>query len=178
MFWLRKKKVEKEVKNILFEAFEVTITIKAIDGILEIIGSFLLLFVINPVKVSNWIIGLTVHELIQDPNDVFATFMLNFASKMAIDSTSFAAMYLLIHGLVKVMMVVLLWKNKIWAYPLMITFLTSFATYQIYRYTHTHAIALVFLSVFDIITALLTWNAYQQAKLAQSKKNGDNKTLD
>lgn len=175
MFPFKKKKVEKEVKNILFEAFEITILIKAIDGILEIVGSFLLLFVINPVKISNWIIGLTVHELIQDPDDKLATFATNLAANsLSIDSTSFAAIYLLIHGLAKVLIVTLVWNKKIWAYPLMIVFLASFVSYQLYRYAHTHAITLILLSVFDIITALLTWNAYQQAKLELNKKEHDN----
>ena len=174
MFLSKKKTTNKKIKNILFDAFEVTIFIKAIDGVLEIIGSFLLFFVINPVKISNWIIGLTVHELIQDPNDPFATFMVNVADRMAIDSTSFAAIYLSIHGIVKVLMVVLIWKRKIWAYPLMMIFLASFATYQIYRFTYTHAITLMVLSIFDIITAFLTWNQYNQIRLGQIKTDNDN----
>lgn len=173
MFHFKKKVVDREIKNILFDAFEVTIFIKAIDGILEIIGSFLLLFIVDPVKISNWVIGLTVHELIQDPNDAFANFMLNAASNLSIDSTSFAAIYLMIHGLAKLFIVILLWNKKIWAYPVMIVFLSSFVTYQLYRYTHTHAMTLILLSIFDAITALLTWNAYKQALASRDKKTLD-----
>lgn len=168
------KSADKKIKNILSDAFEVTMVVKAADGLLEVLSFLLLFFVINPARIYSWVITLTAHELIQDPNDRIANYMVETAKNLSISTTHFAAFYILAHGLTKIILVCLLWKKKIWAYPVMIFFLFSFVIYQFYRYTHTHAIILIILSVFDAITALLTWNAFQQARLVQNKKDNDN----
>ena len=45
----------------------------------------------------------------------------------------FGAVYLLLHGAVKVVLVTALLLNKLWAYPCMIVVLLIFIGYQMYR---------------------------------------------
>jgi uncharacterized membrane protein len=54
--------------------------------------------------------------------------------------------------------------GKLWAYPLSLGFLGAFIIYQGYRYTHTHAVSLILLTVFDLIVAYLIWHEYQLRK--------------
>ena len=82
----------------------------------------------------------------------------------------FASLYLLSHGLVKVVLVICLWLNKLWAYPLTIAVFAAFMVYQIYRFTYTHSLALIILTLFDGLLIFLTWKEYQDQKLLKSKK--------
>jgi len=66
-------------------------------------------------------------------------------------------------------LVVALWFNKLWAYPLTIVVFGGFMVYQVYRYTHTHSFALMMLTAFDAVVVWLTWQEWQ---LQQKKRTG------
>ena len=70
----------------------------------------------------------------------------------------------------KAVLAALLWMNKLWAYPLAIVIFSAFSVYQIYRYTHTHAFALLVLTVFDVIIVYLTWEEYGAEKLRRAER--------
>jgi uncharacterized membrane protein len=57
--------------------------------------------------------------------------------------------------------VIALLKNKLWAYPWSLVVLGSFILYQIYRFTFTHSLALIVLTVFDLAVIWLIWREYQ-----------------
>ena len=59
--------------------------------------------------------------------------MLRTAAGLTGSAVLFGAVYLLTHGLVKVVLVVALLLNKLWAYPAMIAVLLLFIGYQLYR---------------------------------------------
>ncbi|MDR3559491.1 MAG: DUF2127 domain-containing protein, partial [Candidatus Pacebacteria bacterium] len=64
--------------KIIHDAFEVGVTVKLIDGILEIAGGVILIF-ISPASLNRWVIYFTQSELIEDPRDVAANFLLHLA---------------------------------------------------------------------------------------------------
>jgi uncharacterized membrane protein len=142
------------------EIFEISVAIKGIDGLLEIIGS-LFLFLISPEKINSIIIHLIQHELVEDPKDIIATHLLNTMHHFSASTKLFQALYLLVHGLIKVFLVWGLLKNKLWAYPASIAFLVAFIFYQTYRYTYTHALSLILLTIFDVFIIVLTWHEYR-----------------
>ncbi|HLZ94139.1 MAG TPA: DUF2127 domain-containing protein, partial [Candidatus Dormibacteraeota bacterium] len=74
------------------------------------------------------------------------------------------------HGLVKIVLVAALLKNKIWAYPWMIAFLIAFILYQLYRMTFAPSIGLAGLTVFDAIVTWLTIREYQKQRTLRSAK--------
>jgi uncharacterized membrane protein len=73
-------------------------------------------------------------------------------------------MYLLSHGAVKVILVIALWMNALWAYPLTIFVFGGFGAYQMYRYSHTHSIAMLLLTIFDAALICLTWMEWREQK--------------
>ena len=79
----------------------------------------------------------------------------------------FGAMYLLTHGLVKVVLVVALLLNKLWAYPWMIGVLLLFIGYQLYRIVLQPSAGLVALTVFDGLIVVLTWREYARQRHAR-----------
>jgi uncharacterized membrane protein len=74
----------------------------------------------------------------------------------------FGAVYLLAHGLVKVILVGALLKNQLWAYPWTIVFLGVFILYQVYRLSLKPSVGLVALTVFDAVIAWLTYREYRK----------------
>ena len=73
----------------------------------------------------------------------------------------FFAFYLLSHGLIKAVLVAGLLKEKLWAYPASIAVFGLFIAYQLYRYSWTHDLALIALSIFDLFVIYLALHEYR-----------------
>jgi uncharacterized membrane protein len=151
----------------LDRVFEVGIVLKGLDGVLETIGGLLLLAV-TPATINTVVASLTQHELSEDPNDLVATHLLGYAQGLSGTSVTFAALYLLAHGIVKVVLVAALLRNQLWAYPWMIGFLTLFIGYQLYRLILHPALGLGALTVFDAVIVWLTWREWRKQTLGRA----------
>ena len=150
-------------KDIIHVSFEIGLVLKGIDGLMEIIGGVFLLF-LSPNRL-NWLIRLlTQHELLEDPKDKVANFLITLGSSFSIGAQHFAVFYLMSHGIIKCVLILLLWQRKLWAYPLTIVSLILFIAYQVYRYTFTQSVFLILLTVFDIIMIALTYLEYKRIK--------------
>src|SRR5262249_3023398 len=78
------------------------------------------------------------------------------------------AVYLLSHGIAKVVLVALVLRDKLWAYPWLIALLLAFIAYQLYRITVVHfSIGLTLLSIFDAFLVWLTWREYRSKRARQ-----------
>lgn len=150
-------------KDIVHVSFELGLLIKGIDGILEIVGGFLLLY-LNPSRMSHLIVFLTQHELSEDPKDFVANALIHFSNGFSIRTQAFGVLYLISHGVIKCILIALLWRKKLWAYPLTIVSLVLFIAYQIYRYSIHASASLLLLTVFDAIMIALTFIEYKRMK--------------
>ncbi len=149
--------------SLLRASFRTGITMKGIDGLLEATGGVLLWF-IKPEALGEFLRLMFVHELSRDPRDFVAAHLAHASERLAQSDPLFASIYLLTHGLVKAALSILLWMNKLWAYPLAIGVFSAFSVYQVYRYTHTHATFLLVLTLFDAVIVFLTWEEYRVEK--------------
>ena len=156
-------------RDLLDRTFEVSIILKGLDGLLELIGGVLLLAV-SPTTINHLINRLTQHELDEDPHDVIATRLLHFGNGLTGSAVRFAAAYLLVHGIVKVFLVAALLRNKLWAYPWLIITLVVFIGYQLYKIALDPTAWLIALTVFDAFVVWLTWREWRkQRRLAESR---------
>jgi uncharacterized membrane protein len=159
-------------KDWLDRAFVIGIVLKGLDGALELLGGLLLLLV-TPSTIDRVLRTLTQHELSEDPHDFVATHLLHAAGKVTAGSLRFGAVYLLLHGVVKITLVAAVLRNRLWAYPWMIAFLLVFIGYQLYRMTFAPPVGLVALTVFDAIVVGLTMREYgKQRALAKGRPEG------
>lgn len=147
----------------LDRAFVAGIVLKGLDGVLELLGGGLLL-AITPSTIDRVSRALTQHELSEDPHDLIATHLLHAAGKLTTGSLRFGAVYLLLHGVVKVVLVAAVLRNKLWAYPWMIAFLLVFIAYQLYRLTFAPSAGLVGLTIFDALVVGLTVREYRKQR--------------
>jgi uncharacterized membrane protein len=141
--------------------FKIGLILKGLDGILEVAGGIVLLF-LSPHAIEHIVRMLTAHELRQDPHDLVARYLLHTASHLTTRTTLFGAVYLLSHGAAKIVLVVLVLRDKLWAYPWLIGLLLAFIAYQLYQITVVHfSVGLTALTVFDAVLVWLTWREYQ-----------------
>lgn len=140
--------------------FRVSVTLKGIDGALEVIGGVLLL-ALSPSSIDRLVRTLTQHELSQDPHDFIARHLLQATGGLRHGTTIYAGIYLLSHGLAKVAVVVAVLRGQLWAYPAMIVLLSAFIGYQLYRLYYDVTVGLTLLTIFDAFVAWLTWREYQ-----------------
>ncbi len=153
--------MKKNGKDIFHLGYHIILLIKGIDGILEMIGGFLMIY-LNPQRMDKLIVSLTQHELLDDPNDTVANALVEFGHNFSINKYTFEIIYLIIHGFIKVILISLLWRKKLWAYPLCILVFGLFVVYQIYRFTLTYSLLLVLLTVFDLLMIYMTYIEYKQ----------------
>ena len=147
----------------LDRVFDVSITLKGLDGVLEVIGGLLLLF-LTPHRLNAIVAFLTQHELSEDPKDFLATHLLSYAHSYTASTALFLALYLLSHGIIKIILVVALLQQRLWAYPWAIVFLSVFIVYQIYRLALHLSPGLLALTLFDIFIVGLTVLEYRKHK--------------
>jgi uncharacterized membrane protein len=157
--------------SLLDRTFHAGIAIKGFDGVLECIGGVLIWF-IKPTSMNGILRFASMHDLPGKYDEIIVAQLFHLTQTLANGGKLFASMYLITHGLSKVVLVVALWLNKLWAYPLTIFVFAVFCVYQMYRYTHTHSIWLVLLTIFDLFLIYLTWREYQQKKQARDERPG------
>jgi uncharacterized membrane protein len=140
--------------------FNVALVLKGLDGLLELVGG-LLLFVFSPASINALAQRLTQHELAQDPQDFWSHHLLHLTGNLH-ETQAFGALYLLVHGVVKLVVVVGLFRRERWAYPVAFVFLGGFVIYQVYRMTYAPSVGLALLTVFDLFIIWLTWREYRR----------------
>jgi uncharacterized membrane protein len=152
------------VSRALDRTFKIGLLLKAADGVLEIAGGIALLF-LSPADIQHFVRGLTAHELSQDPHDLLANHLLHSTVHLTRGTTLFGAVYLLSHGIAKLVLVVLVLRDKLWAYPWLMALLIAFIVYQLYRLVVVHfSFGLAALTIFDAVLVWLTWREYQAKK--------------
>lgn len=141
--------------NALDKVFEISILLKAFDGLLETVAG-LLLFFVHPQQITHFARWITLTELHQNTNEFWVRHFLHSANQFALTGGLFAAIYLLTHGIVKIFLVAAILKEQLWAYKAMIIFLLLFIVYQVYKIIQQPTTWIVLLTIFDIFIVLLT----------------------
>lgn len=139
--------------------FELAIFVKGVDGVLETVGGLLILFV--PLhSLDTLASAVLAHELAIESHDWLVHAITHLLESLSMSTKLFASFYLIGHGLVKVFLVYALWREKRWAFPVALWFIAAFVAYQLYRYTHTHSLALLVFALIDVCVAWLIWREY------------------
>jgi uncharacterized membrane protein len=143
----------------IHQIFRASVLLKGAHALLEVAGGALLALV-SASTITGLVNRLTQEELIEDRRDFIATHLLKWAQGFSVETKHFYALYLLSHGAVKLFLVIGLLKNKLWSYSASLIALGLFVVYQLYRFSYTHGVGLIALTVFDIFVMGLIWHEY------------------
>jgi uncharacterized membrane protein len=141
-------------QGILHRLFDVVVVLKGLNGLAEIASGTALLL-LQEGTIMAWVNWLTQVELIEDPHDIFALLLRRLALGFGHDSQLFAGLYLLAHGIVKVLLAVLLFMEMTWAFPLALTLFSCLVTFSIYRLSLNWSWILATFVAFDLFTIWL-----------------------
>ena len=130
----------------IHQLFVVSVTLKGLHALIEIIGGAAL-YLLGADTLARWLGEVDRHDWIVRHVDW--------------SEQHFYALYLLSHGLVKSVLVIGLLREKLWAYPACFVVFGAFIAYQLYRYSYTHDIGLIVLSIFDLFVIYLAAHEYR-----------------
>ena len=148
--------MRKTLSRLFHWLFEIGVIIKGIDGILEVIGGFLLMLVTQR-SLNHLVAVLTVHELSRDPDDAIVHWLITAVSHVDISAKLFGSLYLLSHGVLKIFLVYNLLKERLWVFPVAIAVMEAFVLYQLYRIAGHHSFALKIFTGLDLLVIFFIW---------------------
>ena len=140
--------------------FEVSLWLKGIFALLEIIAGIAAYFISQQFLLSV-VLWVTKDEFAEDSHDLVANFLLHAVQTLSISTQTFAALYLLGHGVIKLWLIIGLLRKKLWYYPVSLVVFALFIAYQLYRYAFTHSLWLLLVTALDAVVIALTWHEYR-----------------
>jgi uncharacterized membrane protein len=140
--------------------FQIALVLKAAHSVFEIVGG-VMLFLTSPEAILALATMLTNAELIEDPDDRIANTILGAAEKLSAADLRSATFFLLSHGAVKLFLVSAVMLEYAWAYPAFMIALAGLILYQTYQLAHGLSLALLALTIIDLIVLWLTWHEYR-----------------
>lgn len=149
--------------------FHIGLLMKGFYDAGEILCGILLIF-LTPERMRNIITVISAEELREDPKDFIMRHLISFSKTFSISMELTASLYLLSHGFIKIIIIVLLWRQKLWAYPVSCIIFAIFVIIQILSYVQTHSVSLLFLTLVDIIMIILTVIEYKNIKSNMPKR--------
>ena len=144
----------------LHAAFEIGVILKGLNALAELLGG-VFVWVVSVEFIRGVVEGLVHNELLEDPRDRIASYLMHAAAGVSVSGKNFAAFYLVSHGVVKLILVAGLLRNRLWAYPASLAVLGLFIAYQLYRLTFAFSVLLIVLTIFDAIIIVLIWHEYR-----------------
>jgi uncharacterized membrane protein len=130
----------------IHQIFAVSVSLKGLHAFIEIAGGAAL-YLFSTDTIARWLDEMDPHSFV--------------ARHFPLSEQHFYAFYLLSHGLVKIVLVYGLLKEKLWAYPASFVVFGAFIVYQLYRYSFTHEFSLILLSIFDLFVIALAVHEYR-----------------
>jgi uncharacterized membrane protein len=150
-------------------AFEVSLVLKAVFAAVETLAGIGTYFVTRQL-LFRLVERITREELLEDPRDFIANYLLHSAQHFSVSTRNFTAAYLLAHGVIKLWLIVGLLRRRLWYYPVAIAIFGLFIVYQLYRYSLTHSLWLVFITAVDVLVIALTWHEYRYLRSRASPR--------
>jgi uncharacterized membrane protein len=154
---------ETKEEKVISKVFEISVFLKGIEGILEIISGALLVYTVETNRLVTIVLKLTEHELSQDPTDFLANKLIEIVNNIN-PGISFGLLYLLVHGIIKTFLSIMLLQRKLWAYPLAIYIFFTLAGLLLFEFFRGSSPLYILLAFFDLVVGILTIMDYKRQK--------------
>ncbi len=152
-------------KSFVHRAFWISLFIKGLDGALQLIGGLAVIFV-EPGTLGNAYRWLTRFLFGKHDGNPEAAFIRDTAHSFGISVEVLVAIYLLVNGIIKVLLVYGLLKEKLWVFPAACAgfgVLFSLEIYRLFVHFYWGIFVLMCISVFVITMVILEWRKVRAA---------------
>lgn len=171
----RMDKIKHRTQTALDWFYDIGIAIKGFDGTVELIAGILL-----------WVAPGLLHGTLQtllgearESNSRMMQFVADNIGRIDADLAKsglvIVIFFLIMHGVVKVGLVICLFKKWHWAYPWAIAVLSAFLVYQVYVFVKHPTFPMALFSVLD---AVIVWLVYKEYREVAPKKPQPTVTTD
>ncbi|MDQ4213815.1 DUF2127 domain-containing protein [Microbacterium sp. ASV81] len=143
--------------------FLVGVFFKALDGLFELVVGIPALF-ISKLQLAALAHALTAGELAEDPHDLIANLILHLSSRLSAGALLIAGIYLVIHGAVKVAIVVALVLGSRRIYPWAVGALGVLLIIQIVDLVLKFSVGVLLLTVLDVVIIWLTVREWRHGR--------------
>ena len=141
--------------------YKLALALKGLVGLLEIAGG-LFLYYSSASAINNFWLKLLHEELIEDPRDAIANWLVGFFQSLSVELKFFLVLYLAVNGIIKLFLVSGLWLKKNWVYPIALVILAAFIVYQIYRLSFHFSAFILFSVIDDAFIFIMVWRDWRQ----------------
>ena len=146
------------------KAYFVTVAVKGFDGLTELVAGLWL--IIAPASLH-----IVLQALFGEATEHNGHFMQFIAQNIARIDTSLTAggifivsLFLLAHGVVKLVTFYALLREILWAYPYALAILIAFFVYQVYVFIVSPSIGMFLFSLLDAIIIVMVYGEWQKLK--------------
>jgi uncharacterized membrane protein len=139
--------------------FRISLYIKGAGALSDVINGILIWFISKAIIVT-FFLNFFQPILTDNPNDLVSGFIVDSAAAFAISSQYFIAIYLFSHGIIKLFLVINLFRRKLWAYPASIIIFSLLIVVESYELYYKYSVWLLAFTLLDILVVLLTVHEY------------------
>jgi uncharacterized membrane protein len=134
--------------------FWVAVTLKGLNGVLELVGGTALAM-IPAGGILAWVDYLTHSWLANDPDNLIANWLMHWAARFEHSSQIFAAVYLVAHGVTKVVLSTLLLMGRKIAYPIAIVLFTGLDLFVLRHLFHHFSWPVTIFLAIDVVIIVI-----------------------
>ena len=149
--------------NVIDVIFYFGLALKFVNALIELVGG-MLLGILNQENLNRIINLITVPEMSEDPHDIIMNYFLEVGHSLSIDTLHSISIYMAFHGITKMIVVWLLWQQKVWAYIPAAVIFGLFISYELYEYFNNHSIFVLIFALIDSAILVLTILEYRRLK--------------
>jgi uncharacterized membrane protein len=144
-------------------AYLATLTVKGFDGAVEILAGLVILLT-GPQRIYHWVVRVTAPELYDGSHVAAVHAIRSGAEHLATTGAHFVEFYLIVHGLLKLALVlVLLRGGGRWIFPVGALILAGFISYMGWRLHQQWSNWLFGFALFDVLTLSLVLNEWRRS---------------
>jgi uncharacterized membrane protein len=147
-------------------SFLVGVALKVLNTVWDLAAAVPLLL-ITPDRLADWAQSFTIGFLGLGPDNAVASYVANATSHLTSASLTYAAAYFLVHGCVKVAVLVALVRGSTRMYPWVLGALGALLAYQVVDFAFTHSTMMLILSALDAVVIWLTWREWRHGRVLQ-----------
>lgn len=150
----------KRETGVLRVAFFVAVAVKGLDGLVESLAGAALA-ILGTQGIYNLVIAFTAPELDLHPQSKTVHLLRHGASDLTHVSSRFVVIWLLVHGILKLVLAVELLRGKSWIFPVAAAILSGFVAYMTYKLVNRYSPWLLAFALFDLMTVVLVLNEWR-----------------
>ena len=157
-----KRRIDKD--QLLNIGFYGGLSLKAINALIEIIGGLVMLL-INHDWLNTIIKVIAIPELREDSGDVIMNYLITISQNTPITTMHSIAIYMLLHGITKLVAIALLWKKKLWAYLPVVGVFALFIVYECYSFMRSYSPIMLAIIIIDLAIIVVVLLEYKHLKM-------------